>query len=1187
MIRRRSLGVVQRLLAEAVARQQQFVAAPVPDRDREHAVEALDRSGAVAQVGLQDDLGLAMGVESRAVLLEFAAQFAEVVDLAVEDQADLRLARHTPAGGRRRRRRSTAGACPAARARRCAARHRRGRGGGSRPSCGGPARARARVGPGATTYPDDAAHGSGPPLPTSLIGSALGVATSRPNTAHINLSSTLSTPAWRATVARAQSPMARRCCRRQARRPWPGTRPVRRGRRARTASRSRRARTKSSLPLIRLATIGRPAMPCIRAGRWTGLRNAMDSTPMLASDKQRFDVVAVAGEVDARRRCPGPLRLLSSAVQQRAGADDAAGARRDGSAAMSAKASSRVGRPFSSTRRPMKMKRASSHELDAAHAGEALRCPRHWGWRRSATAAMPRAAQRRGDALADRLPPVGAAAGTGKAGGRATRVGREGAAFQVPGAGHLDHHALAQCSARAARRRRPSCGRYGRARRRSGGAGAIQERRERQPQRRPADEAKPRIAQPAHRHAVDAAIPAPAGHRIQRQPPPLPAGRRPRIARDSVRTWASAPPPRAGRIGPSSTINTCSGARNGGHWRHRLATLVGVGSIAMRAPAGGGCAAGATGDRSVPACRRTAGIARRRRRWPRPCRRWRVRIARAAAPVRPGAPAARDRCTGAAGSSLSAWSSSLGNSRPLTSSSTSSRLPPTADAITGQPAAIASSTAFDMPSWHGRQHQEVGGLHQHGRIRALAEEPHVRAEAGCVDHRLQSPLAAGRRRRSRSKGAGRGDSRANARTRQAQVLLGRPAGRRTGRSCAPGRTAPMPCAQRFAQVSAASAVEWRRRSATTSNRSERDAGAFGRRRRAGVGVGDDGRAARGDEALQSPEPRRLRQVQAAHGRRPAAAACAPACSPPRSTIRRSARTRAPGRSARGAATPRSAGRSAGSMRPRLGRWCTGMPRRSISPTRNEGLRKNSSSGCQRERSSPPSRLLIWRWLPPTSISSLTSNSRLRRHRPPPPCSRAGDRLPCVRRTRFRCASRARAASRWRRSLLSSRRAMASASAAGSRCSHQHAVLIVLDQFRNARHARAHHRAAAGHRFHQRHRDAVTVAVWRPPATAARTTWPCSSSRGCVPVSAAPANSIRSATPRSSARAAQHRVHRAGADQPALEIDAALLQQRDRIDQGLETLDRIEPADGQHRARIAMPGELPRAHAPCRRRSARP
>src|SRR5512144_54265 len=54
-----------------------------------------------------------------------------------------------------------------------------------------------------------------------------------------------------------------------------------------------------------------------------------------------------------------------------------------------------------------------------------------------------------------------------------------------------------------------------------------------------------------------------------------------------------------------------------------------------------------------------------------------------------------------------------------------------------------------------------------------------------------------------------------------------------------------------------------------------------------------------------------------------------------------------------------------------------MPACWMRSTRNERLRKYRSSGSQRARSSPFSRCAICCWLPPTSISSVTTRMRAR------------------------------------------------------------------------------------------------------------------------------------------------------------------------------------------------------------------
>ena len=84
-----SLALVkQGLLAGAIAREQQASAALVPNRQREHAVKAID--GAVAQflVQVDDHFGVGVGLELVAVRHQLFAQVLEVVNLTVEDRLD-------------------------------------------------------------------------------------------------------------------------------------------------------------------------------------------------------------------------------------------------------------------------------------------------------------------------------------------------------------------------------------------------------------------------------------------------------------------------------------------------------------------------------------------------------------------------------------------------------------------------------------------------------------------------------------------------------------------------------------------------------------------------------------------------------------------------------------------------------------------------------------------------------------------------------------------------------------------------------------------------------------------------------------------------------------------------------------------------------------------------------------------
>src|SRR5262249_60252690 len=90
-----------RFAAEPVARQQDAAAVALPDREREHAEKALDAARPPGVVRLEDDLGVAFGEKAIALLLERAAQVAEIVDAAVEhDREAERRVEHRLLAGR-------------------------------------------------------------------------------------------------------------------------------------------------------------------------------------------------------------------------------------------------------------------------------------------------------------------------------------------------------------------------------------------------------------------------------------------------------------------------------------------------------------------------------------------------------------------------------------------------------------------------------------------------------------------------------------------------------------------------------------------------------------------------------------------------------------------------------------------------------------------------------------------------------------------------------------------------------------------------------------------------------------------------------------------------------------------------------------------------------------------------------
>jgi hypothetical protein len=79
------VGVVKRLDAEAVAREEQRLLALVPDGEREHAAQALHAGLAPGLPGVDDDLGVAAGAEHVPERRQLGHQLPVVVDLAVVD----------------------------------------------------------------------------------------------------------------------------------------------------------------------------------------------------------------------------------------------------------------------------------------------------------------------------------------------------------------------------------------------------------------------------------------------------------------------------------------------------------------------------------------------------------------------------------------------------------------------------------------------------------------------------------------------------------------------------------------------------------------------------------------------------------------------------------------------------------------------------------------------------------------------------------------------------------------------------------------------------------------------------------------------------------------------------------------------------------------------------------------------
>ncbi len=80
--------VVQRLDAEPVAREEQRLLVAVPQREREHAAEALDAALAPRLPRVHDHFGVAARAEGVPERRQLGDQLLIVVDLAVEDDDD-------------------------------------------------------------------------------------------------------------------------------------------------------------------------------------------------------------------------------------------------------------------------------------------------------------------------------------------------------------------------------------------------------------------------------------------------------------------------------------------------------------------------------------------------------------------------------------------------------------------------------------------------------------------------------------------------------------------------------------------------------------------------------------------------------------------------------------------------------------------------------------------------------------------------------------------------------------------------------------------------------------------------------------------------------------------------------------------------------------------------------------------
>lgn len=79
------IGIVEGFDAQGIAGEGEPFLAGIPDGKGEHAVEAGEAVGPVLGPGLQQDLGVGLGLEGGTAGLEVTAKLEVVVDLAIKD----------------------------------------------------------------------------------------------------------------------------------------------------------------------------------------------------------------------------------------------------------------------------------------------------------------------------------------------------------------------------------------------------------------------------------------------------------------------------------------------------------------------------------------------------------------------------------------------------------------------------------------------------------------------------------------------------------------------------------------------------------------------------------------------------------------------------------------------------------------------------------------------------------------------------------------------------------------------------------------------------------------------------------------------------------------------------------------------------------------------------------------------
>ncbi len=80
--------IIERLLAQPVAREEQRFASGVPQRERKHAIEPLEASLAPLLPGVNDHFGIAASAKNMAQCSKLGHQRLEIIDLAVKNDTD-------------------------------------------------------------------------------------------------------------------------------------------------------------------------------------------------------------------------------------------------------------------------------------------------------------------------------------------------------------------------------------------------------------------------------------------------------------------------------------------------------------------------------------------------------------------------------------------------------------------------------------------------------------------------------------------------------------------------------------------------------------------------------------------------------------------------------------------------------------------------------------------------------------------------------------------------------------------------------------------------------------------------------------------------------------------------------------------------------------------------------------------